>query len=239
MLEKWFTRRRSTPPPSASVAAVASPPSGGGAVAPATAPGSTAWLVVRRPLIDRTGGIAGWDLQLSTRAIERLSRHDSPRVLREAYWFALVQAAREAADASRRVVIGISEHAASEISLLDQLPQRTIVRVGALQAQTLAAQDRGWISRVEARGLLVAAPREVGSPNRCAYVLLDGAQPESLVNPQPGGRLVATNLPTYEAVGEALRNGVDFCSGNFVVAARRQESTQVAPVVVNAANILS
>jgi EAL and modified HD-GYP domain-containing signal transduction protein len=40
-------------------------------------------------------------------------------------------------------------------------------------------------------------------------------------------------------VGDAVRNGFEFCCGNFVIAARRPESTQVAPVVVNAANILS
>jgi hypothetical protein len=198
---------------------------------PASAPAPSAWLVVRRPLIDRTGGIAGWDLQLSARAIERLTRPDAPRVLREAYWFALVQAAREAADAARRVMIGLPEDAANEIGLLDQLPQRSIVRVSAIHAHRLAQQDPGWISRIEARGLLVAAPIEIGSPKRCAYVLFDGAQSESLdwLKPRSGERFVATNLPSYEVVGEAVRRGVEFCSGNFVLAARHQESRQVAP----------
>jgi len=43
------------------------------------------WLVSAPPLIDGSGGIAGWDMQLSVRASERLGRPDTPRVLREAY----------------------------------------------------------------------------------------------------------------------------------------------------------
>jgi EAL and modified HD-GYP domain-containing signal transduction protein len=52
-------------------------------------------------------------------------------------------------------------------------------------------------------------------------------------------RWIVTNLRNYEDVGDAVRKGAEFCCGNFVVAARRPESRNVAPLAVNAANILS
>ncbi len=242
MLAKWFTRRHGTTPrpePSRERdAALAAASSSKPEPAP---PAQGSWLVVRRPLIDRTGGIAGWDLQLSARARDRLARPDAPRVLREAYFFALVQAARETVEESRRVIVGLPDEAAADLSLLDQLPGRTIIRVGATQSAHLAQRDPGWTSRIEARGLLVAAALAPDAPQRCAYNLLDGDHTDfgTRFSLPAGQRTIAMNLPTYEAVGEAVRRGVEFCCGNFIVAAKRPESTLVAPVVVNAANILS
>jgi len=198
------------------------------------------WLVARRPLIDRSGGIAGWDLQLSSRAMERLARRDTPRVLREAYWFALAQAARETADAARRVLIGLPINAIANSAFLDQLPARTIVRVDEEQARELAEMDAGWSSRIEARGLLLATPPQPGETLNCAYRLFDGAASSSHSRrPDASARWVAVNLRTYEEVGEAVRSGVEFCCGNFVLPARRPEARQVPPLAVNAANILS
>lgn len=201
----------------------------------------SSWLVTRRPLIDRTGGIAGWDLQLSTRAAERLARPDTPRVLREAYWFALAQAARETAEASRRVLVGLPLNALTDSAFLDQLSARTIVRVHQAQARDLADLDAGWSSRLEARGLLVATPAVTGGRFTSAYRLYDGAHPDSNDRYRPSGdeRWIAMNLRTYEEVGDAVRAGVEFCCGNFVVASRRPDARQVSPLAVNAANLLS
>ncbi|HUL67787.1 MAG TPA: HDOD domain-containing protein [Burkholderiaceae bacterium] len=198
------------------------------------------WLVARRPLIDRSGGIAGWDLQLSSRAWERLARRDTPRVLREAYWFALAQAARETADAERRVLIGLPTDAIADSAFIGQLPSRAIVRVDEEQARDLADMDAGWSSRIETRGLLLATPPRPGQPLNCAYRLFDGADSSGHIpRPDASGRWVAVNLRTYEDVGEAVRSGVEFCCGNFVLPARRPDARQVPPLAVNAANILS
>jgi EAL and modified HD-GYP domain-containing signal transduction protein len=243
MIGQWFSRWRARPDSarndSASKAvsvARAAPATGS---PPALPVGS--WLVARRPLIDRSGGIAGWDLQLSTRASERLARPDTPRVLREAYWFALAQAARETVEASRRVVLEAPEGALADIGFLGQIPPRTIVRVGRQQARSLSAQDAGWTSRIEARGLLVATPPQPDLSLNSAYRLYDGAtaaQGERWRSTRDE-RWVAMNLRTYEEVGNAVRDGVEFCCGNFVVASRRPEGRQVSALAVNAANILS
>ncbi|HTT13595.1 MAG TPA: HDOD domain-containing protein [Burkholderiaceae bacterium] len=192
-------------------------------------------------MIDRSGGIVGWDLQLSARAAERLARRDTPRVLREAYWFALAQAARETADAARRVMLGLPLDALTDAGLLGQLPARTIVRVNEEQADELAAMDAGWASRIEAGGLLLAAPRQANRAVNCAFRLLDATAraPHDPWLPGSSERRVVMNLRTYEEVSEMVRSGVEFCCGNFVLAARRPEARQVPPLVVNAASILS
>src|SRR5215467_7593974 len=147
MLAQWFSQWRS--PRSRremraeSAPAPASVPQPDGSTAVSAAPQGS-WLVARRPLIDRSGSIAGWDLQLSARALERLARPDTPRVLREAYWFALAQAARETSDAARRVLIGLPIDAIADSAFLGQLPSRTIVRVDEAQARELAEMDAGW-----------------------------------------------------------------------------------------------
>lgn len=248
MISQWFSRWRSPSKPTPERSATASPEHGARAQPAAPAPAATttpgtqgSWLVARRPLIDRSGGIAGWDLQLSARASERLERLDTPRVLREAYWFALAQAARETMEAARRVVVGVPEGALADAGFLGHIPPRTIIRVGRPQARKLAEQDAGWTSRIEARGLLVATPPQPELPLTSAYRLYDGATAEE----GKGWRLarderwVAMNLRTYEEVGEAVRDGVEFCCGNFVVAGRRPEGRQVSALAVNAANILS
>src|SRR5215470_17710401 len=244
MLAQWFSQWRS--PRSRremraeSAPAPASVPQPDGSTAVSAAPQGS-WLVARRPLIDRSGSIAGWDLQLSARALERLARPDTPRVLREAYWFALAQAARETADASRRVLLGLPLDALTDANVLDQLPPRTIVRVNDGQALELAALDAGWASRIEARGLLLAAPPQPDHALNCAYRLLDASTRGFREPWLPSGseRWVVTNLRTYEEVGETVRKGVEFCCGNFVLAARRPETRQVPPLAVNAASILS
>jgi c-di-GMP phosphodiesterase len=243
MLGQWLSRWRSDK--AGAGAAVESPPldrPNRPATAPTPTPGPQgSWLVTRRPLIDRSGGIAGWDLQLSARAAERLARPDTPRVLREAYWFAIVQAARETAATARRVLLGPPEDALSDANFLAQLPARTIVRVNDRQVRDLAALDAGWASRIETRGLLLAAPPQPDLALNPAYRLYDGSNSplEPPFRTIPAERWVALNLRTYEEVGDAVRGGVEFCCGNFVVAARRPDSRQVAPLVVNAANILS
>jgi EAL and modified HD-GYP domain-containing signal transduction protein len=246
MLGQWFSRWRSADagnPGRADTGSARRTPER--AAAPASAASTSiarqgSWLVARRPLIDRSGGIAGWDLQLSSRAKERLERRDTPRVLREAYWFALAQAARETADSGRRVLLGLPSDALTDSAFLAQLPARTIVRVDAEQANDLAAADAGWSMRIESRGLLVASPPQPGLALNCAYRLRNAAaSSDSSWRPDIGERWILTNLRTYEDVGEAVRSGVEFCCGNFVIAARRPESRQVPPLAANAANILS
>ena len=247
MIGQWLSRWRSAKP-RAEVRADAPPPrravprqspSTGSSNPAAGAQGS--WLVARRPLLDRSGGIGGWDLQLSARASERLARPDTPRVLREAYWFALAQAARETTDAGRRVLIGLPTDALANSAFLDQLPARSIVRVDHVQARDLAELDAGWGSRIETRGLLLATPPQPDLPLNPAYRLYDGATASAndVWRPRGTERWVAMNLRTYEEVGDAVKNGVEFCCGNFVVATRRPESRQVSPLAVNAANLLA
>jgi len=243
MLGQWFSRRRSARP--GGETRVAPPPTPAKSTRPAAAASPSSpqgsWLVARRPLIDRSGGIAGWDLQLSARATERLARPDTPRVLREAYWFALAQAARETADAGRRALIGLPSDAVAEGTFLDQLPSRTILRVDENQASELADSDAGWASRIETRGLLLATPPLSDHALRCAYRLFDVTTkaPNDPWLPSASERWIVTNLRTYEEVGDAVRKGVDFCCGNFVLAAHRPDSRQVSPLAINAANILS
>jgi len=130
-------------------------------------------------------------MQLSVRASERLGRPDTPRVLREAYRFAIAQAARETADSARRVLIGLSADALADSAFLDQLPARTIVRVDRVQADDLAALDPGWASRIETRGLLLAAPAAPSRSINSAYRLYDGATSE----------VDALGVPTWAGAG--------------------------------------
>jgi len=162
-------------------------------------------------------------------------------VLREAYRFALAQAARETAGAARRVLLGLPADALADSTFLDQLPARTIVRVSEDQVRDLAAMDAGWSSRIEARGLLLAAPPQPDQILGCAYRLHDGAITSAMEpwRPSASERWVVVNLRTYEEVGEAVRNGVEFCCGNFVSGARRPDARQVPTLALNAANILS
>ncbi|HXF46946.1 MAG TPA: HDOD domain-containing protein [Burkholderiaceae bacterium] len=191
------------------------------------------WLVARRPLIDRCGGIAGWDLQLSARALDRLSRRDTPRVLREAYWFALAQAARDTAAASRRVLLSAPSDALGDRTFLDQLPPATIARADATQAAatpdlpTLAAALRE-------RGLLLAAPADVFPETD-----YDLVAPRAVRSRGPLPPAIAVDLRNYEEVTAAVRDGVAFCCGNFVLAARRPPAGQVSPLAANAAKILA
>src|SRR6267142_1546427 len=143
MLGQWLSRLRSARPgnklPAEPAPASRQSVHSTAAANVATATPHGSWLIARRPLIDRSGGITGWDLQLSARASERLARRDTPRVLREAYRFALAQAARETADAARRVLVGLPVDALADSAFLDQLPARTIVRVSEDQMRDLAA----------------------------------------------------------------------------------------------------
>jgi len=246
MFGQWLSRRRSARQanePRSEVPSALKRAARAVDAAPHPAPLGTqgSWLVARRPLIDRTGAIAGWDLQLSARASERLARPDTPRVLREAYWFALAQAARDTADGGRRVLIGLPLDALMDSAFLEQLPARSIVRVDANQAVELADLDAGWGSRIESRGFLLAAAPQPYVTLNCAYRLFDvgAASGNQSWRPEMAERWIVTNLRTYEDVGEAVRKGAEFCCGNFVVAARRPESRNVAPLAVNAANILS
>src|SRR5258706_4770132 len=63
-----------------------------------TGAAQNARLITRRPLIDRRGRVAGWDLRLSSLAQGRLRRPGAPRVLHEAYWLAPPQAAHAVAE---------------------------------------------------------------------------------------------------------------------------------------------
>ena len=245
MLGQWLSRLRSARPgnklPAEPAPASRQSVHSTAAANVATATPHGSWLIARRPLIDRSGGITGWDLQLSARASERLARRDTPRVLREAYRFALAQAARETADAARRVLVGLPVDALADSAFLDQLPARTIVRVSEDQMRDLAAMDAGWGSRIEARGLLLAAPPQPDQVLSCAYRLHDRAMTSAMQPwpPDASERWVVVNLRTYEEVSEAVRNGVEFCCGNYVAAARRPDARQVPTLALNAANILS
>jgi EAL and modified HD-GYP domain-containing signal transduction protein len=137
--------------------------------------------------------------------------------------------------------MGLPLDALMDSAFLQQLPARSIVRVEANHVVELADLDAGWGSRIESRGLLLAAAPQPYVTLNCAYRLFDAAAASGSQSwrPESAERWIVTNLRTYEEVGDAVRKGVEFCCGNFVLAARRPESRNVAPLAVNAANILS
>jgi EAL and modified HD-GYP domain-containing signal transduction protein len=189
--------------------------------------------VARRPLIDIRGSIAGWDLQLSARAVERLRRADTPRVLREAYWFALAQAARETVSASRRVLLGSPDGALADAAFVDQLPPATIVRVDAAQAAAMP-DATATAAALRKRGLLLAAP--AGAFSAPDYLLVGACTTGGDRSATPR---IAVDLRSYEEVAAAVRERVQFCCGNFVAAARRPQAGEVPPLAASAANILA
>lgn len=240
MLGGWLSRWRSPQP--ASVRAPTPRSFDTRAASPPAPPAAGSWLVTRRPLIGRSGGIAGWDLQLSARAVERLARRDTPRVLREAYWFALAQAARETAETARNILLAPPCAAVGDAAFIQAMPTGTILRFGPLEIEELEVPVQ-W-NAIEARGLKLALPCDLDAPLRSAYRLFDAAaQPEAARNWRQMGRddpkWIAANLRSYEEVGSAVRDGVALCCGNFVLSARRPDGSKVAPAAINAANLLS
>lgn len=93
-------------------------------------------LVVRRPLLDRRGAIAGWDLRLSPWAAARLRRTHAQRALQQALDFALVQAAQAVLQSPRSAVLNLPPATLRHTTALAQLPRGTIV---ALDEATLDA----------------------------------------------------------------------------------------------------
>jgi EAL and modified HD-GYP domain-containing signal transduction protein len=244
MIGRLLTWWRAPPPSAPPPRSLARPAPARPAVLPAsaqnqTALGSPGWLVARRPLIDRSGAIAGWDLQMTERAAERLARRDTPRVLREAYWFALAQAAREANEASRKVLVGAPAAALLDPGFLDRLPAGAMVRVAAEALLELEVDAPGWNAALRSRRVLLAAPPPVDAE----FLLVDASAAAGAAwrdSLQRAGRAkIATNLASYEDVGAAVRLGVDFCCGNFAVAARRPEQRNVAAPAIRAAHVLS
>ncbi|MCX8003620.1 MAG: HDOD domain-containing protein [Burkholderiaceae bacterium] len=194
-------------------------------------PAAHSWLVNRRPLIGGRGGIAGWDLQLSARAADRLQREQAPHVLHQAYWFALAQAAREAPQGGRCALLAAPAAALSDDGFLGQLPPATVVRIDAHQ---VAALDLARLAgALHMRGVRLATPAAVYRD--ADFELSAGACPPS-ASQRPR---IAIDLRSHEEVAAAVRSGVAFCCGDFAVAARRPETREVTPATAQAARILS
>lgn len=227
-------------------------PAAGKAALPAVAPRAPAvdlaqpWrLVARRPLLDRRGAIAGWDLRLSPWAAERLRRTHAQRALQEALDFALVQAAQAVLQSPRSAVLNLPPATLRHTTALAQLPRGAIVALDEATLDALGTEAPVVLSILRSRDLKIAlAPQLalVEPPPEFAVIdalasgraALDGPAPPAIAGQ---GRIV-TNLRSFEDVATALQQGADYACGAYAQAAA-QRTGRASVQTVTIANIVS
>lgn len=203
-------------------------------------------LVSRRPLLDRSGGIAGWDLRQSPWAAERLRRTPVSRPLHEAFDFALAQAARTVMQASRIAVLNLPAATLRVTPVLAQLPAGAIVAIDDATVSALGAEAPAVLSILrESRLKLALAPRQAGRDPSPEFVIVDASSDGAAqalrdhaarVNAREG--CIVTNLRSFEDVTAALANGVDYACGAFAQAVTAR-SGQASAQAVAVANLVS
>ncbi len=204
-----------------------------------------AWhLVARRPLIDRRGAIAGWDLRLSDRALQRLVRAGTPRAVQETYAFALLRAVEETAQGGRVPLVTLAGAGTAD-TVLPSLAAGAILVLGdgsGNVATTLALPREA----VRAAGVKLAAPAEAARLLDADYGLLDGARlgaAEVLRRcqqpcPAPGG-WIATNLGSFDDVVAAVQHGVQLACGRFAEGSAPAQRAAVPAAAVRVASIIT
>jgi hypothetical protein len=214
-------RRRSAAVPTALASPLpADPAPAASAAKPEPSPAAAWHLLARRPAIDAAGAIGGWELRLSDWAMHRLARADAPRALQETYRFALVQAARAAADSGRPPLVsavGIDDIGA----LLAALPRGTVFLVDDGSGDPAARLIR-HADDVQAAGLHAAVPPGLHERLHADYALLDAARLGSAevlrrcLQPAPAPRgWIAMNLASFDEVAEAVRHRAAFAFGRL------------------------
>lgn len=191
-------------------------------------------LVARCPLINRTGRIAGWNLQLTTAAAERSDRHDAPKVLRQAYWYALAQAADAVLQTQRLALLAPPGLALADAQFLRQLPAGCVLRLADPVTAALSADSVAALQVLQARGVKVAA---AGGYAPLDYLLLDRGNMAAATN-HPHQR-IALGLSSFEEVTAAVRSGVDLCGGSFLRAGLARRRSSLPTHTARAAQLLS
>jgi EAL and modified HD-GYP domain-containing signal transduction protein len=171
----------------------------------------SAWhLLARRPAVDSSGAIAGFELRLSDWALQRLTSSGAQRTLQETFGFALVQAARAVSAGSRRALVspvGLDDFG----PVLAALPRDTILIMGD---GTGNAVDRlaPHVEQIRRGGIKVAAPAAPQATMQADYGLLDAARLGSAevlrrcgLRPPVTGGWIAINLQSFDEVAEAVR----------------------------------
>lgn len=202
-------------------------------------------LVARRPLLDRRGAIAGWDLRLSPWAAERLRRTHAQRALQEALDFALVRAAQAVMQSPRSVVLNLPPATLRHSSALAQLPCGAIAVFDEATLDALGTEAPVVLSILRERGLKIALAPEVAlvepPPEFVLINAAEGARAASNGPARPAfpgqGRIV-TNLRSFEDVAAALQQGADYACGAYAQAAA-QRTGQASVQTVTIANIVS
>jgi EAL and modified HD-GYP domain-containing signal transduction protein len=191
-------------------------------------------VVARRPLIDRSGAIAGWDLRPSAWATERVRRSAAARSLLDAIDFALLQAAR--ATAPRAILITLPARAARDAAFTAQLPAGTMVALEGTAIERLDAELPSLIERLHKQGLKLALPAAAGTS--ADFQLLDAPTLATLDERAGARAAIATDLRSFEEFAAAMRRGVDYACGAYALASAPRAgnaSAQTATV----ANIVS
>lgn len=208
---------------------------------------SNPWrLVSRRPMIDRRGHIAGWDLRLSAVAQERLARTDAPRVLHEAYWFALAQAARAVAESPRASLLTAPPPALADAAFVQQLPEGTLLTLDQTHGQALGERAAELVSTLKSRRLRIAALADHPLAEAADFLLLDADRIGAVnalrrletANGQ-AHHWIAINLSSFEDVSTAVRSGAAYCCGAYARTTRRPQNAKVPSSAVSAAHLLS
>jgi len=229
-----------------------SDPAAGRPAAPAVAPRAPTvdtpppWrLVVRRPMLDRRGAIAGWDLRLSPWAAERLRRTNAQRALQEALDFAFVQAAQAVMQSPRMAVLNLPPATLRHGAALAQLPRGAIVVLDDAALGALGTEAPVVLSMLRDRDLKLAlAPALALVEPPPEFIVLDAATGarDGPNGPAPtaiaGQGRIVTNLRSFEDVAAALHEGADYACGAYAQAAA-QRTGQASVQAVAIANILS
>lgn len=187
---------------------------------------ATSRLIARQPLIDRHGRVAGWDLRLSSLAIERLRKRGAPQALSEACNFALTQMAQSVLATGQ--IAFMAAQAGSE-QLVDA-PVGAVIRISVEQTPLLAA--------LRARATPLALP--TGLPTEGDdYRVLDGIEEVRAAIHEAGPRVVAVNIKSFDDMVGALRLGARYCCGSLEPGSHRPQGRDLPPQALIAANLLS
>src|SRR5258706_2689478 len=211
----------------------------------ATGTGQYSRLVARRPLIDRRGRIAGWDLQLSALAQSRLRRPSAPRVLHEAYWLALSQAANAVADNGQVPLIDAPEGATQHEAFLSQLPVDSVLRLDRSLIAPSEIQAATLVQKLHTHRIAVAAPIGPLPSAAVDFELLDAADQNAAQtlrdfdSRRSARHTIAINIASFEEMTNAVRAGVDYCCGALARVTNVPRSRKVPVQALSAAHILA
>jgi EAL and modified HD-GYP domain-containing signal transduction protein len=226
------------------------PPVAGTVQRPAAAPRAPAvdqappWrLVARRPLLDRRGAIAGWDLRLSSWAAERLRRTHAQHALQEALDYAFVQAAQAVMQSPRTAILNLPPATLRHAAALARLPRGAIAVLDGATLDALGTDAPVVLSSLRSHDLKVAtAPNVALVEPPCEFVVIDAAARGAANAPpqraNPGQGRIVTNLLSFEDVAAALHGGADYACGAYAQSAL-QRTGQASVQTVAIANILS